>query len=147
MKENDITKDVLDASIKLHKKFGPGLLESVYEQLLEIELTKRGHLVERQKAVSFEYEGVRIENAFRLDMLVDGKVVVELKSAEQMNPVFMKQVKTYLVLMNLQVGLVVNFGMDMLMKGFARVVYGYDEEGNVLSVSAALREANKEGLP
>lgn len=89
MKENDITKDVLDASIKLHKKFGPGLLESVYEQLLEIELTKRGHLVERQKAVSFEYEGVRIENAFRLDMLVD----------------------------------------------------------DVLGVSAALREANKEGLP
>lgn len=111
MTENDITKDVLDSSIKLHRQFGPGSLESVYETLLEIELTKRGHVVERQKAISFEYEGKMLENAFRLDMLVDGLVIVELKSTEKMNPVFVKQLKTYLVITGLQVGLVVNFGM------------------------------------
>jgi iron complex transport system substrate-binding protein len=125
MDENDITKDVLDASMKLHRRFGPGLLESVYEQLLAIELTQRGHSVERQKPVSFNYEGVQIENAFRLDLLVDGKVVVELKSTEQMNPVYAKQVKTYLALMGLQVGLLVNFGMNYLKDGFVRIVNHY----------------------
>ena len=125
MDENAITQDVLDAAMKLHKQFGPGLLESVYEQLLTIELTRRGHVVERQKPVSFEYEGVQVENAFRLDLLVDGKVIVELKSTEQMNPVYSKQVKTYLVLMGLQVGLLVNFGMNYLKDGFVRIVNHY----------------------
>ena len=125
MEENAITQDVLDASLKLHKQFGPGLLESVYEQLLAIELTRRGHVVERQKTISFEYEGVQIENAFRLDLLVDGQVVVELKSTDQMNPVYAKQVKTYLVLMGLQVGLLVNFGMNYLKDGFVRIINHY----------------------
>lgn len=125
MTENEISGDVLDAAIKIHRAFGPGLLESVYETLLAIELEKRGHKVERQKWISFEYEGVRIENAFRLDLLVDNTVVVELKSTEQMNPVFMKQVKTYLVIMKLHLGLVVNFGMETLRDGYARVVNGY----------------------
>ncbi len=125
MMENEISGDVLDAAIKIHRAFGPGLLESVYETLLAIELEKRGHKVERQKWISFEYEGVRLENAFRLDLLVDNTVVVELKSTEQMNPVFMKQVKTYLVIMNLHLGLVVNFGMETLRDGYARVVNGY----------------------
>ena len=125
MTENEISGDVLDAAIKIHRAFGPGLLESVYETLLAIELEKRGHKVERQKWISFAYEGVRLENAFRLDLLVDNTVVVELKSTEQMNPVFMKQVKTYLVIMKLHLGLVVNFGMETLRDGYARVVNGY----------------------
>ncbi|MBR4189671.1 MAG: GxxExxY protein [Kiritimatiellae bacterium] len=125
MTENEISGDVLDAAIKIHRAFGPGLLECVYETLLAIELEKRGHKVERQKWISFEYEGVRLENAFRLDLLVDNTVVVELKSTEQMNPVFMKQVKTYLVIMKLHLGLVVNFGMETLRDGYARVVNGY----------------------
>ena len=125
MIENDITGDILDAAIKIHRRFGPGMLESVYEQLLEIELRKRGHKVERQKPISFEYEGVMLENAFRLDMLVDGMVVVELKSVEKMNPVFMKQLKTYLVITNLKVGVVVNFGMSTLKEGFVRFVNDY----------------------
>ena len=125
MTENEISGNVLDAAIKIHRAFGPGLLESVYETLLAIELEKRGHKVERQKWISFEYEGVRLENAFRLDLLVDNTVVVELKSTEQMNPVFMKQVKTYLVIMKLHLGLVVNFGMETLRDGYARVVNGY----------------------
>lgn len=123
---NDITGDVLDAAVKIHRMFGPGLLESVYERILMIELVRRGHVVERQKSVSFEYEKVVFENAFRLDLLVDGKVVVELKSTPQLLPVYMKQVRTYLVLTGLQVGLVVNFGMDSLKDGFRRVVHQFD---------------------
>ena len=126
MTENEISGDVLDAAIKIHKQFGPGLLESVYETLLAIELRKRGHTVEMQQPVSFEYEGVRIDNAFRLDMLVDGKVVVELKSTEQMHPVFAKQVKTYLVVLKLHLGLVVNFGLATVKDGFVRIVNGYN---------------------
>ena len=127
MKENEITGDILDSAIKLHRRFGPGMLESIYEQLLEAELIRRGHKVERQKSVSFEYDGLLLENAFRVDLLVDNKVVVELKSAEQMKPVFMKQVKTYLVAMNLQVGVVVNFGMNTLKEGYVRVVNGFED--------------------
>ena len=126
MTENEISGDVLDAAIKIHKQFGPGLLESVYETLLAIELRKRGHTVETQQPVSFEYEGVRIDNAFRLDMLVDGKVVVELKSSELMHPVFAKQVKTYLVVLKLHLGLVVNFGLATVKDGFVRIVNGYN---------------------
>ena len=125
MTENEISGDVLDAAIKIHRAFGPGLLESIYESLLTIELEKRGHKIERQKWITFEYEGVRLENAFRLDLLVDDTIIVELKSTEQMNPVFMKQVKTYLVIMKLHLGLVVNFGMETLRDGYARVINGY----------------------
>ena len=127
MTENEITGDILDASIKLHRQFGAGLLESVYETLLEIELNKRGHKVERQKAISFKYEGVMLENAFRLDMLVDDKVIVELKSTEKMSPVFAKQLKTYLAITKLQVGVVVNFGMSTLKEGFLRFVNNYPD--------------------
>ena len=127
MKENEITGDILDSAIKLHRRFGPGMLESIYEQLLEAELIRRGHKVERQKSISFEYDGLWLENAFRVDLLVDDKIVVELKSAEQMKPVFMKQVKTYLVAMNLQVGVVVNFGMNTIKEGYVRVVNGFED--------------------
>ena len=102
MTENEITGDILDAAIKIHRKFGPGMLESVYERLLEAELLKRGHSVERQKSVSFEYEGMTLEDAFRVDLLVDERIVVELKAVEKMKPLFLKQVKTYLVAMNLR---------------------------------------------
>ena len=116
------------------------MLESVYETLLEIELKKRGHKVERQKTVSFKYEAISIENAFRLDMLVDDKVIVELKSTEKMSPVFAKQLKTYLAITKLQVGVVVNFGMATLKDGFLRFVNNYSEPD--LCDSASLRENN-----
>ena len=108
MTENEITGDILDAAIKIHRKFGPGMLESVYERLLEAELLKRGHSVERQKSVSFEYEGMTLEDAFRVDLLVDERIVVELKAVEKMSPLFLKQVKTYLVAMDLPLGVPVN---------------------------------------
>ena len=130
MTENEITGDILDAAIKIHRKFGPGMLESVYERLLEAELLKRGHSVERQKSVSFEYEGMTLEDAFRVDLLVDERIVVELKAVEKMNPLFLKQVKTYLVAMNLPLGVLVNFGMEKLVDGFVRVVNGFDESSS-----------------
>ena len=122
MDENTITGDILDAAVKLHRHFGPGLLETVYEQLLEAELVRRGHTVERQKPISFDYDGLHLENAFRVDLLVDGLVVVELKASEQMKPVYAKQVKTYLVAMDLHVGVLLNFGMNTVKEGFVRVV-------------------------
>ena len=143
MSENDITGDVLDAAIKIHRRCGPGMLESIYEQLLEAELARRGHKVERQKSVSFEYDGLLLENAFRVDLLIDDVVVVELKATEQMKPVFAKQVKTYLVAMNLQVGVVLNFGMATIKEGFTRVVNGFnDNNSQRLCLSASLRETD-----
>ena len=103
------------------------MLESVYERLLEAELVMRGHTVERQKQVSFEYEGMTLEDAFRVDLFVDGRIVVELKAVEKMNPLFFKQVKTYLIAMNLPLGLLINFGMEKLVDGYVRVVNGFDD--------------------
>lgn len=127
MDENTITADILDAAVKLHRRFGPGMLESIYEQLLEAELVRRGHTVERQKNVSFDYDGLHLENAFRVDLLVDDLVIVELKATEQMKPVFAKQVKTYLVAMDLHVGILLNFGMNTIKEGYVRIVNGYTD--------------------
>ena len=125
MREDDvrqITGDIIDSAMKIHKMFGPGMLESVYERMLAIELKKRGHAVECQKAIGFTYEDEEFEDAFRLDLLVDGEVVVELKSTGAMNPVFAKQLRTYLVLSGLEIGLVVNFGMALMKDGIVRVI-------------------------
>ena len=91
-----VTGAVVDTSVKLHTKLGPGLLESVYEVILARELARRGLLVERQKPVSFEYDGIQFEDAFRTDLLVNGTVVVEIKSMERALPVHSKQLLTYL---------------------------------------------------
>ena len=126
MTENEISGDVVDAAVKLHQRLGPGLLESAYEMILAAELTRRGHKVERQVSVSFEYEGMSFNDAFRADMLVDGQVVVELKATEQKNPVFPRQLKTYLVLMKKHLGLLLNFGQAKMVNGIERVVNGYE---------------------
>ena len=126
MTENEISGDIVDAAVKLHQRLGPGLLESAYEMVLAAELARRGHKVERQVSVSFEYEGMVFEDAFRADMLVDGQVVVELKATEQKNPVFPRQLKTYLVLMQKHLGLLLNFGQARMVNGIERVVNGYE---------------------
>ena len=123
---NRITGDISDSAMKIHKMFGPGMLESVYERMLAIELRKRGHVVECQKQIGFVYEGESFDDAFRLDLLVDSNVVVELKSTSTMNPVFAKQLRTYLVLSGLEIGLVVNFGMALLKEGIVRVVNNHN---------------------
>ena len=149
VKEDDIrqiTGDIIDSAMKIHKMFGPGMLESVYERILAIELKRRGHVVECQKAIGFRYEGEAFEDAFRLDLLVDGEVVVELKSTGAMNPVFAKQLRTYLVLSGLEVGLVVNFGMALMKDGIVRVInsHNLNDSQTQLCASASLRETKKE---
>jgi GxxExxY protein len=123
MKElDDITGAIVDAAMKLHMELGPGLLESVYEVVLTRALEKRGFRVERQKVIRFEYDGMSFEEGFRTDLLVEGRVVVELKSVEKLAPVHRKQVLTYLRLMNLPVGLLINFGAATLKERLHRIV-------------------------
>jgi GxxExxY protein len=122
---DDITGEIVDAAFKLHTRLGPGLLESVYEMVLAKELERRGLKVERQKPVSFEFDGLRFEEGFRVDLLVEGIVVVELKSVEKSAPVHGKQVLTYLRLLNLPVGLLINFGAATLKEGLQRIVNNY----------------------
>lgn len=119
---DDITGAVVDAALKIHIELGPGLLESVYEVVLARALERRGFQVERQKVVRFEYDGMVFEEGFRTDLLVEGRVVVELKSVEKLAPVHSKQVLTYLRLMNLPVGLLINFGAATLKEGLHRIV-------------------------
>lgn len=121
---NEISADIVDAALGIHRRFGPGLLESVYELVLVAELRRRGHVVRSQVPISFEYEGQKIENAFRIDVLVDDEVVVELKSTEAFANVHAKQLKTYLVLTGKKLGLLINFGMEYMKQGLKRVVNG-----------------------
>jgi len=129
---DDITAAIIDSSMKIHKELGPGLLESVYEVVLSRVLERRGFQVERQGAICFEYDGMVFEDAFRIDLLVDGQVIVELKSVERLAPVHCKQLLTYLRLMNVPVGLLINFGGATLREGLRRIV-------NRLSPSASPR--------
>jgi GxxExxY protein len=119
---DDITGAIVDASVKIHLELGPGLLESVYEVVLARTLEKRGLRVERQKLVRFEFDGMVFEDGLRVDLLVDDRVVVELKSLEQLAPVHSKQLLTYLRLLHLPVGLLINFGAATLKEGLHRIV-------------------------
>jgi GxxExxY protein len=120
-----ITGEVIDCSIGLHRRVGPGLLESFYERILERDLQQRGLIVERQKCVSFEFEGVLFTDAIRVDLLVEGLVLVELKSIEKIHAVHKKQVLTYLRMLRLPVGLLINFGQDTLKEGLHRIAHTY----------------------
>ena len=123
MKElDDITGAVVDSAMKIHIELGPGLLESVYEAVLARALERRGLQVERQKVIRFEYDGMVFDEGFRTDLLVEGRVIVELKSVEKLAPVHSKQLLTYLRLMNLPVGLLINFGSATLKEGLHRIV-------------------------
>ena len=122
MAERDrLTGEIVDAAFKLHQAIGPGLLESVYEVLLVKELERRDLRAARQVPVSFEYDGISFSDAFRVDLLVEDRVVVELKSVERFAPIHSKQLLTYLRLMNLPVGLLINFGAPTLKEGIQRV--------------------------
>ena len=122
---DEITGEVVDAAFRIHSGLGPGLLESVYEAVLTKELERRGLRVERQKIVAFEYDGMHFDEGLRLDLLVEGTVVVELKSVEKLAPVYGKQLLTYLRLLNLEVGLLINFGAATFKECLQRVVNGY----------------------
>lgn len=133
---DEITGNIVDSAYKLHKRLGPGLLESVYEIILEKDLQNAGLFIERQKSVSFKYEGIQFNDAFRMDLVVEKLIVVELKSTETNSPVHAKQLLTYLKLMNLPVGLLLNFGMATMKEGVHRVVNNYQaSEGSILHVN------------
>ena len=115
----------VDCGFKLHSQLGPGLLESAYEALMAHSLRKRGLAVERQRPVPLHFDGVAVDEGFRLDLLVDGKLLIELKSVERLAPVHGKQVLTYLRLMNLSLGLLMNFGAPTFREGLKRIVNGH----------------------
>ena len=138
MIENVIGKEVVDAAVQVHRELGPGLLESVYEVVLARELESRGLRVERQVPVSIHYRGLRFEEGFRADIIVEGKVILELKSVEQLSKVHAKQVFTYLKLKGLELGYLLNFGANLMKDGIERIVNGLSEEN--LGVLASWRE-------
>jgi GxxExxY protein len=122
MTENDIAAVVVDAALKIHKTLGPGLLESVYQAVLNFELRKRGLTVAQQLPLPVYYEGVKLNLGFRVDLLVADKIVVEIKSVEALAPVHRKQLETYLRLMNVRLGLLINFNVELMKYGIQRVV-------------------------
>ena len=117
MTENEITYQIRGAIYDVYKNLGPGLLESVYEEAMAYELQKRGLKVERQKEVPIHYDGHILKTSLRLDLLVEEKVVVELKSVKDMQDVFWKQTRTYLRLLGLKVGILVNFNVSNILDG------------------------------
>ena len=122
MSINDITGAIVDAALQIHRDMGPGLLESVYEAVLAKKLESRGMKVERQKTLRFVYDGMSFDEGFRMDLLVEDQVIVELKAVEQTASVHKKQLLTYLKLAGKPVGLLINFGAATLKEGVTRVI-------------------------
>ena len=122
MTENEIAKIVLDCAFKVHKQLGPGLLESVYEAALAYELEQIGLSIERQKGIPVVYDEIRLELGFRADIIVEEKVIIEIKSIEALQDVHFKQLLTYLKLTNLKLGLLINFNESLLKNGLKRIV-------------------------
>ena len=120
-KADELTGVVLDYAMALHREVGPGLIESVYESVLADRLTAAGFKVDRQMPVNIEIDGKTYPEAFRYDLLVDGLLLIELKSIEKLGPVHIKQTLTYIRLMNLPIGLLLNFGSETLKQGIRRV--------------------------
>ncbi len=129
MLENEISGQVVDAAFKIHYKYGPGLLELPYEKMLARELTKRGFKVQRQVPIPLEYDGEMIDESFRADMIVNEKVLLEIKATENMHSVYQRQLNTYLKVTGLKLGLVINFGMGKVKDGIIRMVNGKLENG------------------
>jgi len=128
MTENDISKIVLDLCIKIHKALGPGLLESAYEDCLEYELTKAGVKSKRQEPIPMVYDGVRLGEGFRADLIVEDKVLIELKSVKELQDIHFAQTATYLKLTGFKLGLLINFNCMRVSQQFHRVVNGLKDE-------------------
>jgi GxxExxY protein len=122
MDENEIAREIVDAAYHIHRKLGPGLLESVYETVLAFEAGKRGLAVRRQVPVSIIYEEIKFDEGFRADLIVEDKVIVELKSVEKVSSVHKKQLLTYLKLTGARLGLLINFGSALIRDGISRIV-------------------------
>lgn len=128
MHENDISKIVVDSAYKIHTRLGPGLLESAYQAILAYELKNRGFRVETEVAMPVIYENLSLDIGFRVDMVVEDLVILELKSVETVSDVHKKQLLTYLKASGKRLGLLINFGAPIIRQGITRIVNGLDEK-------------------
>ena len=124
MHENEISKIIFDLGLKIHKNLGPGLLESAYEECLFYEISKAGLFVEKQKPMPLIYEEVKLDIGYRIDLLVEKSVVIEVKSCEALNDVHLAQVLTYLKLSGCRLGLLININTNLLKNGYRRILNG-----------------------
>lgn len=122
MTENEISKIIVDVAYKVHCKLGPGLLESVYEEILYFEFLKLGLKVQRQKVVPVVWDDIKMELGFRADLIIEDKVIIELKSIENIAPVHPKQLLTYLKITGIKLGLLINFNEALIKDGITRIV-------------------------
>ncbi|MEZ4267648.1 MAG: GxxExxY protein [Myxococcota bacterium] len=127
MNENEIARKVVDAAYKIHVALGPGLLESVYEAVLTYELQLRGLRVQQQVPIAVTYAAIRLEVGFRADLIIEDRVIVEIKSVERTAPVHKKQLLTYLRLADMRLGLLINFGESTIKAGITRLVNGLED--------------------
>jgi GxxExxY protein len=135
MTENAIAKEIVDAAFRIHTTLGPGLLESVYDTVLAYELGRRGLRTVRQQPIPVVYEQVRIDTGFRADLVVEDKVIVEIKSVEMLAPVHKKQLLTYLRLADKRLGLLINFQVTLIKDGITRIVNGLEDDSHAKSPS------------
>ena len=124
MNENEVSKVIFDAGLKVHRQLGDGLLESAYEESLYYELQKSGLLIEKQKPMPLIYDDIKLDIGYRIDLLVERKVVVEIKSVESLNEIHIAQVLTYLKLSNCKLGLLINFNSVLFKNGVKRLING-----------------------
>jgi len=124
MTENELAKIVFDAGLKVHKTLGAGLLESAYEECLYYELLKMGVQVEKQKALPLVYENIKLEIGYRVDLIVERKLIIEIKAVESLNDIHLAQLLTYLKLSNCKLGLLINFNTVLFKDGIKRVING-----------------------
>jgi len=122
MTDNEITETIIGCAIRVHRTFGPGLLESAYQTCLEYELKKSGLKVEKEKPMPIIYEEIKLDHGYRIDLLVENKIVVELKTVERFTDVHLAQVLTYLKLGEYKLGLLINFNVTLLKQGIKRII-------------------------
>ena len=125
-----IGKDIVDAAFQIHKQFGPGLLESAYQEFHVYELRKRGRIVQAELVLPIEYDGQQFDKGYRIDELVDNLVIVENKAVDEVHPIHMAQLLTYMKLKNVKLGFLINWNVKLIKNGIQRVVLGLDESQN-----------------
>ncbi|MDN3606010.1 GxxExxY protein [Kaistella yonginensis] len=137
--ENELSKFVFECGLKIHRKIGRGLYERIYETCLAYELEKLGLKVERQKYLSFSYEGIYLENAFKMDLVIEDKVGLEIKATESLNSFHAAQLKNYLRLGNYKLGMLLNFNSQLFKNGVKRIANGLDDYENIINKNTSLK--------
>lgn len=123
-------KDIVDSAYQIHKQFGPGLLESAYQECHVYELRKRGRIVQTELVLPIEYDGQKFDKGYRIDELIDDQVIVENKAVDEVHPIYMAQLLTYMKLKNIKLGFLINWNVKLIKNGIQRVVLGLDESQN-----------------